>query len=45
MLIFEEHVIFLFSDFVYFVEFVHVELPDEGGQVFVPIEQGQHLLF
>ena len=30
--------------FVNFIEFVHVELPDEGGQMLVPEEEGQHLI-
>lgn len=45
VLVFEVHVTSLFGNFVYFVELVHVELPDEGGQVLVPEKVREHLVF
>jgi hypothetical protein len=40
--VFEVHVILLFQDFRHFAELVHVQLPDERRQMFVPEVFGQH---
>ena len=40
----EVHVVPLFDQLHHLAEFVHVQLPDEGGQVFVPEEVRQHLV-
>ena len=41
----EVHVVLLFCKFVDLAELVHVELSDEGGQVLMPKEMRQNLLF
>lgn len=41
----EVHVVLLFCKFVHLAELVHVELSDEGGQVLMPEEMRQDLLF
>jgi hypothetical protein len=40
VVIFEVHMRAFFTNFVDFAKFIHVELPDEGGQFFVPKEIG-----
>jgi hypothetical protein len=45
MVIAKIHEMFLLRQFVHLAEFVHVQLPDEGRQVLVPEEVGQHLVF
>jgi hypothetical protein len=39
------HVVFLFGQLVDLAKLVHVELPDEGREVFVPEEVRQDLVF
>ena len=32
----EVHIVFLLGELVHFPEFIHIELPDEGGEVLMP---------
>jgi hypothetical protein len=44
VLVFEVHIVLLFKHFDDFIEFIHVELADEGRQVAVPKEMGQNFI-
>lgn len=44
VLVAEIHIVFLFGHLVALAELVHVQLPDEGGEVAVAEEVGQDLL-
>ena len=44
VLVLEVHEVAFFDEFDHFVEFVHIQLPDERRQVSVPEEIGQDLV-
>ena len=44
MIVLEVHIIFLLDQLDDLIELVHVQLPDEGGQVAVAEEMRQHLV-
>lgn len=45
MIILEVHIIFLFDELDHLIELVHVQLPDERGQVSMPEEMREDLIF